>query len=101
MTAIETITNLGPQIFSRLLERVLKLPPAYTRELLVTKNLEIPMRDGVVLLADRYAPRSASGGGPHGSQGTLPTVLVRSPYGKGAYTQHSSGGRSPSEDTRW
>ncbi len=36
------------------------------------------MRDGVVLLADRYVPRGSAG---HGEK--LPTVLVRSPYGKG------------------
>ena len=63
-------------IFSRVLERVLGLPPAHTREVKVARDLPVPMRDGVVLLADRYAPRGAAGS-------TLPAVLVRSPYGKG------------------
>jgi uncharacterized protein len=40
---------------------------------LVQRDLEVPMPDGVVLLADRYAPRT----GP-----ARPTVLVRSPYGR-------------------
>lgn len=63
-------------VFSRVLERALGLPPAETRDVVVTRNLPVPMRDGVVLLADRYAPKG-------GDDGTLPTVLVRSPYGKG------------------
>ena len=63
-------------LLSRVLERILKLPPAHTRDVVVTRDLRVPMRDGVVLLADRYAPRGAVGS-------TLPTVLVRSPYGKG------------------
>ena len=62
--------------FSRVLERALGLPPAHTRDIAVERNLPVPMRDGVVLLADRYAPKG-------GDEGTLPTVLVRSPYGKG------------------
>lgn len=62
--------------FSRVLERALGLPPAKTRDVVVTRNLSVPMRDGVVLLADRYAPEGDD-------DGTLPTVLVRSPYGKG------------------
>ena len=70
MTVLETV-------FSRVLERVLGLPPAHTREISVTRDLRVPMRDGVVLLADRYAPRDGVDGAK------LPTVLVRSPYGKG------------------
>ena len=65
-------------LFSRLLERRLGLPPAHTREIDVVRDIRVPMRDGVVLLADRYAPRIGSEG-----QAKLPTVLVRSPYGKG------------------
>jgi putative CocE/NonD family hydrolase len=40
---------------------------------LVERDLEVPMTDGVVLLADRYAPRADP---------SRPTVLVRSPYGR-------------------
>jgi putative CocE/NonD family hydrolase len=37
----------------------------------VERDLRVPMADGAVLLADRYAPRGAD---------PMPTVLVRSPY---------------------
>jgi putative CocE/NonD family hydrolase len=49
------------------------LPRPETRDVVVERDLEVPMDDGVVLLADRYAPRV----GP-----PRPTVLVRSPYGR-------------------
>ena len=65
---------LSSQILERILERVLKLPPAQTRDVVVRKELQVPMRDGVVLLADHYAPR--------GAEGRLPTVLIRGPYGQ-------------------
>jgi uncharacterized protein len=65
---------LSSQILERILERVLKLPPAQTRDVVVRKDLQVPMRDGVVLLADHYAPR--------GGEGRLPTVLIRGPYGR-------------------
>src|SRR2546429_1403079 len=58
---------------SRLVSRLLHLPPAQTHDIAVTRDIPIPMPDGVVLLADHYAPR----GGSH-----LPTLLVRSPYGR-------------------
>jgi predicted acyl esterase len=61
-------------LFSRILERILKLPPAQTRDVVVRNDLRVPMRDGVVLLADHYAPR--------GGEGRLPTVLIRGPYGR-------------------
>ena len=50
--------------------RLFKLPRPKT-EYAVTRDLRIPMRDGVELLADHYAPVGAAAG----------TVLVRSPYG--------------------
>ncbi len=59
---------------SRLVGWVFKLPPAETRQVAVDKDLRVPMPDGVVLLADHYYPRGA---------GKPPTILVRSPYGKG------------------
>ena len=58
---------------SRLMSWLMHLPPAHTHDLVITRDLTIPMPDGVVLLADHYAPRS---GRP------LPTLLVRSPYGR-------------------
>jgi uncharacterized protein len=59
---------------SHLMQRVLKLDPPLTRDLAVERDLRVPMPDGAVLLADRYAPRA-------GGQG-LPVALLRSPYGR-------------------
>ncbi|TPQ22133.1 CocE/NonD family hydrolase [Streptomyces sporangiiformans] len=59
---------------SHLIQRILRLPPPSTRDLVVERGLRVPMRDGAVLLADRWAPRK----GAHG----LPTALLRIPYGR-------------------
>jgi uncharacterized protein len=42
---------------SHVMQRVLRLDPPQTRELVTDRDLRVPMPDGVVLLADRYAPR--------------------------------------------
>ena len=42
---------------SFLLQRRLKLPPPLTRNLVVQRNLRVPMADGVGLLTNRWAPR--------------------------------------------
>ena len=60
---------------SRLIERSLKLDPPLTRDLVVHRNLRVPMDDGVDLLADRWVPKSGGDG--------LPVALLRSPYGRG------------------
>ncbi len=60
-------------LVSRNLTRVAKLPPADTYTIAVEKHLEVPMPDGVVLLADHYRPRHAE---------RLPTLLVRTPYSR-------------------
>src|SRR6476660_2402329 len=60
-------------LFSDLITRRMGLPPAESRDIVVERDLQVPMHDGAVLLADRYSPR---GSGP------MPTVLVRSPYGR-------------------
>jgi len=62
--------NLG----SHLAQRLLHLPPPTTRDLAVEHDLRVPMRDGAVLLADRWTPKAGAGG--------LPTALVRIPYGR-------------------
>ena len=49
--------------------------PAATNAVRVLRGVDVPMRDGTVLRADVYLPASD---GPH------PTVLLRSPYGRGA-----------------
>ena len=43
---------------SRFMGQALKLPPATSRSVDVQRDLRIPMPDGAVLLADRYAPRA-------------------------------------------
>ncbi len=58
---------------SRILSRLMKLPPAETHDIRITRDLQVPMPDGVTLLADHYAPRN----GPK-----RPTILVRTPYGR-------------------
>jgi putative CocE/NonD family hydrolase len=57
----------------RLVSWLLHLPPAHSHDIVVTRDIQIPMPDGVVLLADHYAPRTAE---------KLPTLLLRSPYGR-------------------
>lgn len=47
--------------------------PASRGDYAVTRGLRVPMRDGIELVADHYAPAGAAAGG---------TVLVRSPYGR-------------------
>jgi putative CocE/NonD family hydrolase len=60
-------------LLTRLIERLAKLPPATHRLGRVERDLEIPMDDGVVLLADVHHPEGAE---------PAPTVLLRSPYGR-------------------
>ncbi|WP_242455934.1 CocE/NonD family hydrolase [Mycolicibacterium sp. P1-18] len=60
------------RIASHTLSRVLHLPPP-TTDFTVVRGLRVPMRDGVDLVADHYAPRTPS---PKG------TLLVRCPYGR-------------------
>src|SRR3954469_9361280 len=60
-------------LVSEIAGRVLRLPAPATRAITVDRDIAVRMDDGVVLLADRYAP-------PGGRAG--PTVLVRSPYGR-------------------
>jgi hypothetical protein len=60
-------------LISNGLGRIWRLPPA-RNAVTVTSDLRVPMRDGVHLLADHYAPRSI---------GPRPTILVRCPYGRG------------------
>ena len=60
-------------LLSEISGRLLRLSGAADRELVVERDLPVTMDDGVVLLADRYAPRGAE---------RAPSVLVRSPYGR-------------------
>lgn len=46
-------------LVSRLVEHMLDLPSPLTRGVLVGRDLAVPTRDGVTLLADRWYPRNA------------------------------------------
>jgi putative CocE/NonD family hydrolase len=60
-------------ILGRVVTRRFKLPPAETHNVIVDRDLRVPMRDGTVLLANHYyTSRSRN----------APTILVRSPYGR-------------------
>lgn len=60
------------RLASLALSRVLLLPPPSTG-FTVHRGLRVPMRDGVDLIADHYAPSAAAPAG---------TLLVRGPYGR-------------------
>lgn len=62
-----------PRAWAWAWERALQLPKATTPDLEVRRGIRVPMPDGVTLLADLYRPRGA---------GPMPTVLVRTPYGR-------------------
>ncbi|WP_238019252.1 CocE/NonD family hydrolase [Dactylosporangium sp. AC04546] len=55
--------------------RLLKLPPPLANRVHVTRAIPVRVRDGAILRADHYAPALDA---------RLPTVLVRTPYGRGA-----------------
>lgn len=57
----------------RLIARQIDLYPP-SNDVTVKKNVPIPMSDGVILYANRYAPKI---------EGAFPTVLIRSPWGRG------------------
>lgn len=63
-------------IISRLIGKYGKLPPVQTRDVLVERDLPVPMPDGVVLLANRYAPRGNE---------KAPLLLVRCCYGRAGF----------------
>ena len=60
-------------IISRLVGAFGKLPAAETHALLIERDLPVPMPDGTILLANRFAPRGVE---------KPPLILVRSCYGR-------------------
>jgi predicted acyl esterase len=62
-----------PRLGRRALARWLGLPPPRYR-VVVERDLRVAMPDGVVLLADHYAPRTPE---------LCPTILLRTGYGRG------------------
>ena len=61
------------QAVLRKLSGVLHLPPP-TAGFVIDRRLQVPMRDGVALIADHYVPQTTTPSG---------TLLVRGPYGRG------------------
>jgi putative CocE/NonD family hydrolase len=61
-------------LMSHLVQRMQRIPRPLTRKVVIERDLRTPMRDGAVLLADRWTPASGGDG--------LPTALVRVPYGR-------------------
>lgn len=51
--------------------QLLRLPPA-RYDVIVERNIRVPMPDGVTLATDHYAPIA---------DGSFPTILIRTPYG--------------------
>ncbi|WP_284746563.1 CocE/NonD family hydrolase [Amycolatopsis sp. RTGN1] len=60
-------------MLDRLVDKMLGLPRAEGPKPVVTRDLTVPMSDGVTLLADRYAPPGTT---------SAPVVLIRTPYGR-------------------
>src|SRR5262245_22328729 len=69
-------------IVGRSLERIARLDSPLTRKLHTERDLEVPMYDGVVCLADRYSPPNAGG---------LPVILIRTPYGRRSSLGYAEG----------
>jgi putative CocE/NonD family hydrolase len=59
------------RVLDTVVARTLRMPTG-ARGYTLTENLRVPMRDGVQLLTDLYAPTGSSRG----------TVLIRTPYGR-------------------
>jgi uncharacterized protein len=60
-------------LVNRVAGKVLGLPAPRVRRVRAFRRLDVPMRDGVVLRTDRYAPDPPK----------APTILIRTPYGRG------------------
>lgn len=58
---------------SRIVAKLFKLTPAETYDVAVEEDIEVPMPDGVVLLANRYYARGKE---------DQPLILIRTPYGR-------------------
>jgi hypothetical protein len=75
LVAVLGLVGLGAYRARRqLIARWLRLPPPQY-DVAVERNLPVLMPDGVTLMATHYRPQAA---------GSFPTVLIRSPYGRGA-----------------
>ncbi len=61
-------------VWSRIAASAVRLPPPLTMDVSVERGLTAKMPDGVELVADHWFPTHPSG--------ELPTVLIRTPYGR-------------------
>ncbi|MGF7237167.1 MAG: CocE/NonD family hydrolase, partial [Frankia sp.] len=68
---------------SRLARRILNLPAADHPRVAVERDLPVSMRDGQILLADRYFPQPGNEQATGGTKPAPPVVLIRCPYGRG------------------
>ncbi len=72
--ALLALLGLGMYRYRRsLLARLLKLPPP-RYAVSVQRDIPVPMPDGIRLFTDHYFPKAA---------GDFPTILIRTPYGRG------------------
>ncbi|MGD9318002.1 MAG: CocE/NonD family hydrolase [Anaerolineae bacterium] len=69
----KTVASLSPLHRRSLLARLLKLPPPLY-PVRAERDIPVQMPDGARLFADHYYPRAS---------GQFPTILIRTPYGRG------------------
>ena len=72
VTALPRPLSPAASALGKMLSRAWSLPPQRNR-VAVERDVQVPMSDGVVLLADHYLPVSVA---------SAATVLVRCPYGR-------------------
>jgi len=73
---------IGNPLQGAIFERALKLPRPLTRRVHVTKNIRVPMPDGVELVADLYEPVGIE---------VVGTVMSRTPYGRVGMLSRATG----------
>lgn len=73
-TTTHHLTAKKPPLLARALRRTLRGMPDRRHDVAFEAGLVVPAADGSPLLTDHYFPRAA---------GDFPTLLVRSPYGRG------------------
>lgn len=66
--------DLAGKAIGPLVQRLLKLPPATSRDVTVERDLRIPTHDGRTLLANHWAPAAPAP--------DAPTAVVRTPYAR-------------------
>src|SRR2546426_7549011 len=77
LVAVVLVTGVGARALAQ--DTAARAGGAGAGGVVVTRDVMVPMRDGVHLATDVYRPRPDSGAATE----KLPTILVRSPYGRG------------------